>query len=352
MSSEHAQLQIQEVLDAFVREASVVGVQLSDRSGASLAISGDLFRVDPGRFAASLAGLLASAQGMMRPLGREQVQRLHVEAGDVEQGFAEADLMIERECKSAAVHQGYIEPQACIVSYKPNSQSTIWSSSQGQFMVRSLTATITGMATGDIKAIPAEIGGGFGGKTIVYLEPVAMILSKKCGRPVKMQNSREEVFHSTGPASGMVGSDGSHVRPTREAPARYGNMVEYEQSGRTYRVLETSEGYDERGVASWYGEKFHGRRTSSGETFDMHALSAAHRTLPLPSWVRVTNLANGRSILLRVNDRGPFADPDERILDVSYAAAIQLGMVETGTAAVRVEAVEPWQTRVARRSDG
>ena len=126
-----------------------------------------------------------------------------VEAGDVEQGFAEADLVIERECKSAAVHQGYIEPQACIVSYKPNSQSTIWSSSQGQFMVRSLTATITGMATGDIKAIPAEIGGGFGGKTIVYLEPVAMILSKKCGRPVKMQNSREEVFHSTGPASGM-----------------------------------------------------------------------------------------------------------------------------------------------------
>ena len=84
MSSEHAQLQIQEALDAFVREASVVGVQLSDRCGASLAISGDLFRVDPSRFAASLAGLLASAQGMMRPLGREQVQRLHLEVGDVE----------------------------------------------------------------------------------------------------------------------------------------------------------------------------------------------------------------------------------------------------------------------------
>ena len=126
-----------------------------------------------------------------------------VEAGDVEQGFADADLVIEREFKSAAVHQGYIEPQACIVSYKPDSQSTIWSSSQGQFMVRSLTATITGMATGDIKAIPAEIGGGFGGKTIIYLEPVAMTLSKKCGRPVKMQNSREDVFNATGPASGM-----------------------------------------------------------------------------------------------------------------------------------------------------
>jgi CO/xanthine dehydrogenase Mo-binding subunit len=126
-----------------------------------------------------------------------------VKTGDVDQGFAEADLVMERAFKSAAVHQGYIEPQACIVSYKPESQSTIWSSSQGQFMVRGLTATITGMATGDIKAIPAEIGGGFGGKTIIYLEPVAMVLSKKCGRPVKMQNSREEVFHSTGPAAGM-----------------------------------------------------------------------------------------------------------------------------------------------------
>lgn len=126
-----------------------------------------------------------------------------VKTGDVEQGFAEADMVIEREFKSAAVHQGYIEPQACVVSYKPDSQSTVWSSSQGHFMVRSMTAKLAGMATGDIKAIPAEIGGGFGGKTIVYLEPVAMVLSKKCGHPVKMQNSREEVFHATGPAAGM-----------------------------------------------------------------------------------------------------------------------------------------------------
>ena len=129
-----------------------------------------------------------------------------VKTGDVEQGFSEADLIVERDFKSAAVHQGYIEPQACVVSYKPDAQSLIWSSSQGQFMVRSMTAKIAGLATGDIKAIPAEIGGGFGGKTIVYLEPVAMILSKKCGRPVKMQNSREEVFQSTGPAAGMSAS--------------------------------------------------------------------------------------------------------------------------------------------------
>ena len=129
-----------------------------------------------------------------------------VKTGDVEQGFAEADLVIERDFKSAAVHQGYIEPQACVVSYKPDAQSTIWSSSQGQFMVRGMTAKIAGMATGDIKAIPAEIGGGFGGKTIIFLEPVAMVLSKKCGRPVKMQNSREDVFQSTGPAAGMSAS--------------------------------------------------------------------------------------------------------------------------------------------------
>ena len=134
--------------------------------------------------------------------------------------------------------------------------------------------------------------------------------------------------------------------PTAEPPSRGGNMVEYEQNGSTYRVLDSSYGYDERGIASWYGEQFQGRPTSSGEPFDMHQLSAAHRTLPLPAWVRVTNLANGRSLLLRVNDRGPFADPDRRIIDVSYAAAVRLGMVETGTASVRVRAVEPWQYRV------
>ncbi len=155
----------------------------------------------------------------------------------------------------------------------------------------------------------------------------------------------------------MIGSPGLEGRgdrpappvsgtPTAEPPSRGGNMVEYRQSGRTYRVLESSRGYDERGIASWYGEAFHGRPTSSGEPFDMYAVSAAHRTLPLPSWVRVTNLANGRTLLIRVNDRGPFSDPDRRIIDVSYEAARQLGMVGTGTAPVRVEAVEPWQSRV------
>lgn len=122
-------------------------------------------------------------------------------------------------------------------------------------------------------------------------------------------------------------------------------MEEYELRGRRYRVLDSSEGYDERGIASWYGEQFHGRPTSNGERFDMNQPSAAHRTLPLPTWVRVTNLANGREITVRINDRGPFHDPDRRIIDLSYAAASQLGIVETGTASVRVQAVEPYQVR-------
>jgi rare lipoprotein A len=123
-------------------------------------------------------------------------------------------------------------------------------------------------------------------------------------------------------------------------------MAEYEQSGRSYRVLDSSVGYDEQGIASWYGADFHGRPTSSGEPYDMYLVTAAHRTLPLPSYVEVTNLANGRSVIVRVNDRGPFHDPDSRIIDVSYAAATKLGMVGTGTANVRVRAIEPWQRRI------
>jgi rare lipoprotein A len=134
--------------------------------------------------------------------------------------------------------------------------------------------------------------------------------------------------------------------PYAQPASAQGNMAQYEQSGRTYRVLDTSYGYDERGSASWYGEQFQGRPTSSGESFDMYALTAAHRTLPIPTYVRVTNLANGRSVVVRVNDRGPFRDPDSRIIDVSYAAALRLDMVRDGTASVRVQALEPWQYRV------
>ena len=124
--------------------------------------------------------------------------------GDVEAGFREAEIVIERRYTTKPVHQGYIEPHACVVSVAPDGQTTIWSSSQGQFMVRGYTARIVGADIANIRAIPAEIGGGFGGKTIVYLEPVAYMLSKKSGRAVKIVMSREEVFRATGPTSGAV----------------------------------------------------------------------------------------------------------------------------------------------------
>ncbi len=122
--------------------------------------------------------------------------------GNVEEGFKDADIIIEREFETAAVHQGYLETHACLVSVSPDDRTTIWSSSQGQFMVRAMTSFITGIPQSSIRAIPAEIGGGFGGKTIVYLEPVATILSKKSGRPVKMVMTREEVMRASGPTSG------------------------------------------------------------------------------------------------------------------------------------------------------
>ena len=122
--------------------------------------------------------------------------------GDVDVGFGEADVVIERDFKTKPVHQGYIEPHACLVSVAADGRATIWSSSQGHFMVRNATAKMTGAKLSEIRAIPAEIGGGFGGKTIVYLEPLAYTLSKKAGLPVKMVMTREEVFRATGPTAG------------------------------------------------------------------------------------------------------------------------------------------------------
>src|SRR5258705_5581969 len=124
--------------------------------------------------------------------------------GDVEAGFREAEVVIERRYTTKPVHQAYIEPHACAVSVGADGQTTIWSSSQGQFMVRAYTSRICGGDIANIRAIPAEIGGGFGGKTIIYLEPVAYMLSKKSGRPVKIVMSRGEVFRATGPTSGAV----------------------------------------------------------------------------------------------------------------------------------------------------
>ena len=114
-----------------------------------------------------------------------------------------------------------------------------------------------------------------------------------------------------------------------------GNPVYYEVFGKRYYLLATAEGYKERGVASWYGPDFHARPTSSGEPYDMYAMTAAHKTLPIPAYARVTNLSNGRSVVVRINDRGPFVRG--RIIDVSRAAAERLGMLRAGVVPVRVE---------------
>ena len=119
--------------------------------------------------------------------------------------------------------------------------------------------------------------------------------------------------------------------------SRYGNADTYTVFGKQYQTLDSAAGYDETGIASWYGKKFHGRLTSSREVFNMYELTAAHRSLPLPTFVEVTNLENGRSLTVKVNDRGPFHD--DRIIDLSYAAAVRLGVQEKGTAQVRVRAI-------------
>ncbi|MEO5574203.1 MAG: septal ring lytic transglycosylase RlpA family protein [Gammaproteobacteria bacterium] len=129
--------------------------------------------------------------------------------------------------------------------------------------------------------------------------------------------------------------------PKLEPRARYGNMSYYEVYGVGYRPLTSSTGYVERGIASWYGTKFHGRRTSSGEPYDLWGISAAHKTLPLPTYVQVSNLQNGRKLIVRVNDRGPFHD--NRVIDLSYAAASKLGILATGTGLVEVRAIDPHQ---------
>jgi len=125
--------------------------------------------------------------------------------------------------------------------------------------------------------------------------------------------------------------------PRREARSRYGNGPVYEVLGKRYTVLPSAVGYKERGVASWYGNKFHGNLTSNREVYDMHAMTAAHKTLPLPTYVRVRNLVNGKTIIVRVNDRGPFVS--NRIIDLSYSAAQKLDMIGTGTSLVEVEAI-------------
>jgi len=129
------------------------------------------------------------------------------------------------------------------------------------------------------------------------------------------------------------------AKPRVEPKSRYGNPASYKVLGKEYHVMQSAKGFTQNGLASWYGSKFHGQRTSDGEVYDMHKMTAAHKTLPLPSYVEVTNHNNGRKIIVRVNDRGPFHKG--RIIDLSYAAAAKLGVTKTGTAPVTIRVVTP-----------
>lgn len=156
-------------------------------------------------------------------------------------------------------------------------------------------------------------------------------------------NSRYRVDKDYGPDRPL---DASHVPdavPRVELRTAAGNKSPYTVLGKTYRLLPPDAPYVEEGTASWYGNKFHGHQTSNGEVYDMYAMTGAHKTLQIPTYVKVTNLANGKSVVVRINDRGPFHG--DRIIDLSYSAASKLGYTETGTARVRVEAIDArnWQ---------
>jgi rare lipoprotein A len=184
--------------------------------------------------------------------------------------------------------------------------------------------------------------------------PLAVALSLLLAACAGAPQPRVEEPADGPPASGLRAEDVADATPRVEPRARYGNHSPYEVFGRKYHVLQSSEGYHERGTASWYGTKFHGRRTSSGEPYDLHLATAAHKSLPLPTYAEVVNLDNGRKVIVKVNDRGPFKD--DRLIDLSYGAALRLGIVGTGTARVEVRAIDPrtWEdgTRVAGSRTG
>ncbi len=171
---------------------------------------------------------------------------------------------------------------------------------------------------------------------ILSLSVFAFLLS---GCSSKKSTSRYSIKNDHGPSTPVDVSNVPDAVPKVEPRSRGGNKSTYSVFGKQYSVLDSSDGYRERGGASWYGNKFHGHLTSNGETYDMYKMTAAHKSLPIPTYVKVTNLSNGRQVIVRVNDRGPFHQG--RIIDLSYAAASKLGVLRNGTAHVEVEAINP-----------
>ena len=178
-------------------------------------------------------------------------------------------------------------------------------------MIRALFVVTTALALGACATAPAP----------TPVDPPAQTPKPADGAP---GSDRYEHKVDSGPEQRPDVESQPEPVPKEEPLSAYGNPRTYSVWGKTYQVMESAEGYEEVGLASWYGRKFHGYRTSSGEPFDMYRFTAAHRTLPLPTYARVTNLDNGKSLVVRVNDRGPFHS--ERIIDLSWAAAARLGI--------------------------
>jgi len=169
---------------------------------------------------------------------------------------------------------------------------------------------------------------------------LALILSA-CGEFPNNNGPEAPVKHKGdyGPEKPVDVSQVPDAVPADVAPSHTGNPASYTVLGQTYTLLSACKGYHDRGIASWYGMQFHGGRTSDGETYDMYAMTAANKVVPIPCYARVTNLKNGKSVIVKINDRGPFVA--NRLIDLSYAAASKLGMLGSGTALVDVEAVGP-----------
>ncbi len=163
---------------------------------------------------------------------------------------------------------------------------------------------------------------------------IALLVLAACSTAPTRDRDRDPHAPSHPPDLSQLPDPVPHIEP----PSRYGNSSPYEVLGKTYYVLPNPGRYREYGTASWYGAKFHGRLTSSGEPYDMYQLTAAHRSLPIPCYLRVTNLENQRSAIVRVNDRGPFHS--ERLIDLSYAAAVKLGFADRGVTRVMLELVD------------
>ena len=169
------------------------------------------------------------------------------------------------------------------------------------------------------------------------IAPYFIALSAMLIQSCSMNSGRYQQAHDSTPTRLPTASELKDPIPRFEPKSRGGNMPSYKVRGKTYYVMPSADGFTQTGIASWYGNKFHGHLTSNGEIYDMYAMSAAHKNLPIPTYAKVTNLANNKSVIVRVNDRGPFHE--SRVIDLSFSAAYKLDMLKTGTAKVKIEAI-------------